>query len=182
MTLLCLCVNLCVFVSLSHCVCVCVCVFVSLSLTVCVCVCVCVCVQVSLLEYRKRQREARRSGGSKTDCGSPVSSLAPLGVADVFPVATETASEAPPPPPPPPQPTIPAAAVSSSSSSLPPPALKEPPVGEEGEGPEREAGEGTWYDPSPTSETACEPLAPENRFRPGQGDRDSNPDPPDSPH
>ena len=122
----------------------------------------CVCVQVSLLEYRKRQREARRSGGSKTDCGSPLSSLVPLSVADVFPVATEIPSEAPPPPPPPPQPTVSAPTVSSSSSSssttssLPPPPLKDPPTGEEGEGPpgEREAGEGTWYDTSRTSELA----------------------------
>uniref|UniRef100_A0A8C7X4Q1 Lysine (K)-specific methyltransferase 2E n=1 Tax=Oryzias sinensis TaxID=183150 RepID=A0A8C7X4Q1_9TELE len=43
--------------------------------------------KVSLLEYRKRQREARRSG-SKTECSSPVSTLPPLTV-DAFPVTTE---------------------------------------------------------------------------------------------
>ncbi|XP_026087066.1 inactive histone-lysine N-methyltransferase 2E-like isoform X5 [Carassius auratus] len=47
--------------------------------------------KVSLLEYRKRQREARRSG-SKGECGSPVSTAAPL---DVFPVAVEVAPEPP---------------------------------------------------------------------------------------
>uniref|UniRef100_A0A8D3CLP4 Lysine (K)-specific methyltransferase 2E n=1 Tax=Scophthalmus maximus TaxID=52904 RepID=A0A8D3CLP4_SCOMX len=44
--------------------------------------------KVSLLEYRKRQREARRSG-SKTECSSPVSTVPPLTV-DAFPVALET--------------------------------------------------------------------------------------------
>ncbi|TTN49606.1 Histone-lysine N-methyltransferase 2E [Bagarius yarrelli] len=43
--------------------------------------------KVSLLEYRKRQREARRSGGSKIECSSPVSSAPPV---DVFSVAMET--------------------------------------------------------------------------------------------
>uniref|UniRef100_A0A8C9ZGZ9 Lysine methyltransferase 2E (inactive) n=1 Tax=Sander lucioperca TaxID=283035 RepID=A0A8C9ZGZ9_SANLU len=52
--------------------------------------------KVSLLEYRKRQREARRSG-SKTECSSPVSTLPPLTV-DAFPVALETTSEPPLPP------------------------------------------------------------------------------------
>eukprot|EP00066_Takifugu_rubripes_P022334 XP_011611600.1 PREDICTED: histone-lysine N-methyltransferase 2E [Takifugu rubripes] len=51
--------------------------------------------KVSLLEYRKRQREARRSG-SKTECSSPVSTVPPLTV-DAFPVALESSSEAPPP-------------------------------------------------------------------------------------
>ncbi|XP_054609259.1 inactive histone-lysine N-methyltransferase 2E isoform X3 [Dunckerocampus dactyliophorus] len=57
--------------------------------------------KVSLLEYRKRQREARRSG-SKTECSSPVSTMPPM-IMDTFPVATETSSETalPPPPPPP---------------------------------------------------------------------------------
>uniref|UniRef100_A0A671VXH4 Lysine (K)-specific methyltransferase 2E n=1 Tax=Sparus aurata TaxID=8175 RepID=A0A671VXH4_SPAAU len=52
--------------------------------------------KVSLLEYRKRQREARRSG-SKTECSSPVSTVPPLTV-ESFPVALETTSEPPPPP------------------------------------------------------------------------------------
>ncbi|KTF91537.1 hypothetical protein cypCar_00022279 [Cyprinus carpio] len=47
--------------------------------------------KVSLLEYRKRQREARRSG-SKGECGSPVSTAPPV---DVFPVAVEVAPEPP---------------------------------------------------------------------------------------
>lgn len=54
--------------------------------------------QVSLLEYRKRQREARRSG-SKTECSSPVSTVPPLTV-DAFPVGMETSSEPPAPTPP----------------------------------------------------------------------------------
>uniref|UniRef100_A0A3B4V7J1 Lysine methyltransferase 2E (inactive) n=1 Tax=Seriola dumerili TaxID=41447 RepID=A0A3B4V7J1_SERDU len=52
--------------------------------------------KVSLLEYRKRQREARRSG-SKTECSSPVSTVPPLTV-DAFPVSLETSSEPPQPP------------------------------------------------------------------------------------
>ncbi|XP_059367340.1 inactive histone-lysine N-methyltransferase 2E-like isoform X5 [Carassius carassius] len=47
--------------------------------------------KVSLLEYRKRQREARRSG-SKGECGSPVSTAPPV---DVFHVAVEVAPEPP---------------------------------------------------------------------------------------
>ncbi|XP_056103462.1 inactive histone-lysine N-methyltransferase 2E isoform X3 [Rhinichthys klamathensis goyatoka] len=47
--------------------------------------------KVSLLEYRKRQREARRSG-SKGECGSPVSTAPPV---DVFPVAVEIPFEPP---------------------------------------------------------------------------------------
>ncbi|CAL9682850.1 unnamed protein product [Knipowitschia caucasica] len=54
--------------------------------------------KVSLLEYRKRQREARRSG-SKTECSSPISIVAPLTI-DAFSVAMEMTSEPPPPPPP----------------------------------------------------------------------------------
>ncbi|XP_035383768.1 inactive histone-lysine N-methyltransferase 2E isoform X2 [Electrophorus electricus] len=46
--------------------------------------------KVSLLEYRKRQREARRSGGSKVECSSPVSTAPPV---DMFPVTVETAPE-----------------------------------------------------------------------------------------
>ncbi|XP_051544801.1 inactive histone-lysine N-methyltransferase 2E-like isoform X3 [Myxocyprinus asiaticus] len=47
--------------------------------------------KVSLLEYRKRQREARRSG-SKGECSSPISTAPPV---DVFPVAVEMAPEPP---------------------------------------------------------------------------------------
>ncbi|KAF4114551.1 hypothetical protein G5714_004774 [Onychostoma macrolepis] len=47
--------------------------------------------KVSLLEYRKRQRDARRSG-SKGECGSPVSTAPPV---DVFPVAVEVVPEPP---------------------------------------------------------------------------------------
>lgn len=47
--------------------------------------------KVSLLEYRKRQREARRSG-SKGECSSPVSTAPPV---DVFPVAVEMAVDPP---------------------------------------------------------------------------------------
>ncbi|XP_075886113.1 inactive histone-lysine N-methyltransferase 2E [Nelusetta ayraudi] len=64
--------------------------------------------KVSLLEYRKRQREARRSG-SKTECSSPVSTVPPLTV-DAFPVAMETSSEAT-------ASTAPCSSSSSSSSS-----------------------------------------------------------------
>lgn len=87
--------------------------------------------QVSLLEYRKRQREARRSG-SKTECSSPVSTVPPLTV-DTFPVSLESSSEAP-------QPT----AVCSTA------VLKEPQLNEEmdaaGERGEKE--EGQWYIPA----------------------------------
>ncbi|XP_061663437.1 inactive histone-lysine N-methyltransferase 2E isoform X2 [Syngnathoides biaculeatus] len=100
--------------------------------------------KVSLLEYRKRQREARRSG-SKTDCGSPLSTVPPLSM-ELFPiVAMETSSEAslplPPPPPPPPPPS--SAALCSA---------KEASTAEESEGAgEREGGEGQW-----TSSTSVE--------------------------
>uniref|UniRef100_A0A672RFP3 Lysine methyltransferase 2E (inactive) n=1 Tax=Sinocyclocheilus grahami TaxID=75366 RepID=A0A672RFP3_SINGR len=47
--------------------------------------------KVSLLEYRKRQREARRSG-SKGECSSPVFTAPPV---DVFPVAVEVIPEPP---------------------------------------------------------------------------------------
>ncbi|XP_010774889.1 histone-lysine N-methyltransferase 2E [Notothenia coriiceps] len=100
--------------------------------------------KVSLLEYRKRQREARRSG-SKTECSSPVSTMLPLTV-EAFPVAQEIASE---PPPPPPAPTPPC--------NTPP--VKEPQTSEEaeeealapGEKGEQEGGEGQW-----TSSTSVE--------------------------
>ncbi|XP_058481621.1 inactive histone-lysine N-methyltransferase 2E isoform X3 [Solea solea] len=67
--------------------------------------------KVSLLEYRKRQREARRSG-SKNECSSPVSTVPPLTV-DAFPVALEAASE----PPPPPAPTMPCSSSSNNNNS-----------------------------------------------------------------
>lgn len=84
--------------------------------------------QVSLLEYRKRQREARRSG-SKTECSSPVSTVPPLAV-DAFPVSLESSSEAP--------------APTTLCSSA---ALKEPQTNEETDtAAERgEKEEGQWY-------------------------------------
>uniref|UniRef100_A0AAQ4NNE1 Lysine (K)-specific methyltransferase 2E n=1 Tax=Gasterosteus aculeatus aculeatus TaxID=481459 RepID=A0AAQ4NNE1_GASAC len=98
--------------------------------------------KVSLLEYRKRQREARRSG-SKAECGSPVSAAPPLTV-DAFAAALETTSEAPLPPAPPP--------LCNTATST---AAKEPPASEEGEVPaekgEKEGGEGQW-----TSSTSVE--------------------------
>ncbi|XP_054876416.1 inactive histone-lysine N-methyltransferase 2E isoform X1 [Poeciliopsis prolifica] len=85
--------------------------------------------KVSLLEYRKRQREARRSG-SKTECSSPVSTVLPLAV-EAFPVALEPASE--------PAPCSTAA-------------VKEPQASEEAEASgEKEGGEGQW-----TSSTSVE--------------------------
>uniref|UniRef100_UPI0037E95131 inactive histone-lysine N-methyltransferase 2E isoform X2 n=1 Tax=Semicossyphus pulcher TaxID=241346 RepID=UPI0037E95131 len=97
--------------------------------------------KVSLLEYRKRQREARRSG-SKTECSSPVSTVPPLTV-DAFPIALEPASEPPPPP-------APAAPCNTNT-----PTVKEPQTCEEmdtsGEKGEREGGEGQW-----TSSTSVE--------------------------
>ncbi|XP_078021312.1 inactive histone-lysine N-methyltransferase 2E isoform X4 [Epinephelus lanceolatus] len=98
--------------------------------------------KVSLLEYRKRQREARRSG-SKTECSSPVSTVPPLSV-DAFPVvALETASE----PSLPPAPTP----LCNTNSVV----VKEPQTSEEAEAPgekgEKEGGEGQW-----TSSTSVE--------------------------
>ncbi|KAM6962400.1 inactive histone-lysine N-methyltransferase 2E isoform 2-T2 [Tautogolabrus adspersus] len=96
--------------------------------------------KVSLLEYRKRQREARRSG-SKTECSSPVSTVPPLTV-EAFPIAIETPSE----PPPPPAPTAPCNTTTAT--------VKEVPTSEEaetsGEKGERD-GEGQW-----TSSTSVE--------------------------
>lgn len=86
--------------------------------------------KVSLLEYRKRQREARRSG-SKTDCSSPVATVPPM---EIFPVTMET----------PPEPLAPVA------TSAPPQSSEEadnPPQGE------REGGEGQW-----TSSTSVEQV------------------------
>ncbi|KAM3858746.1 inactive histone-lysine N-methyltransferase 2E [Diretmus argenteus] len=97
--------------------------------------------KVSLLEYRKRQREARRSG-SKTECSSPISTVPPLTV-DAFPVAVETTSEPPLPPAP--------AAPSNTNTTI----LKDPQINEEAENPgergEKEGGEGQW-----TSSTSVE--------------------------
>jgi len=94
--------------------------------------------QVSLLEYRKRQREARRSG-SKTECGSPVSAAPPL-TAEPFPVASETTSESPLPPAPTPL---------CNATTPTPTAAKEPQTSEEaevsGEKEEKEGGEAQWY-------------------------------------
>ncbi|XP_066524182.1 inactive histone-lysine N-methyltransferase 2E isoform X2 [Hoplias malabaricus] len=86
--------------------------------------------KVSLLEYRKRQREARRSGGSKVECGSPISTIPPV---DMFPVAVETAPE------------------SAAPALLAP---KTPQPNEDSDAPtqgEREGGEGQW-----TSSTSVE--------------------------
>ncbi|XP_028972736.1 inactive histone-lysine N-methyltransferase 2E isoform X3 [Esox lucius] len=49
--------------------------------------------KVSLLEYRKRQREARRSG-SKMECGSPVSTTPTL--VEIFPLPMDATPEPPP--------------------------------------------------------------------------------------
>lgn len=96
--------------------------------------------KVSLLEYRKRQREARRSG-SKTECSSPISTIPPMTV-DAFPIAMETTSEPPPP----------SALVNTNTITV-----KEPQTNEdtetqgEKETGEKEGGEGQW-----TSSTSVE--------------------------
>ncbi|XP_068573412.1 inactive histone-lysine N-methyltransferase 2E isoform X2 [Cebidichthys violaceus] len=101
--------------------------------------------KVSLLEYRKRQREARRSG-SKTECSSPVSTV-PLLTVDAFPVALEATSESPLPPAP-----TPVCNTTTTSTTT---AVKEPQTSEEAEGSgekgEKEGGEGQW-----TSSTSVE--------------------------
>ncbi|XP_077355031.1 inactive histone-lysine N-methyltransferase 2E isoform X2 [Festucalex cinctus] len=105
--------------------------------------------KVSLLEYRKRQREARRSG-SKMDCGSPVCALS----VDAFPLlAVESGSDSsfPPPPPPPPPPHSSSASVGRSKEA--PGADESDYVGE------REGGEGQW-----TSSTSVE-QARERSYR-----------------
>ncbi|XP_045555920.1 inactive histone-lysine N-methyltransferase 2E isoform X10 [Salmo salar] len=94
--------------------------------------------KVSLLEYRKRQREARRSG-SKMECGSPVSTTPTL--VEMIPLPLETTQEPPPLAPAPAQaPVAPAAVAPTSpeSNTLQPSEDTEPPV--EGE---REGGRGT---------------------------------------
>ncbi|XP_068442090.1 inactive histone-lysine N-methyltransferase 2E isoform X3 [Clinocottus analis] len=114
--------------------------------------------KVSLLEYRKRQREARRSG-SKTECSSPVSTVPPL-TADAFPVALETAGESPLPAAPTPlcntnNTPIPSTNASPTTTNTTATAVKEPQTSEEAEGPgekeEKEGGEGQW-----TSSTSVE--------------------------
>ncbi|KAM6895461.1 inactive histone-lysine N-methyltransferase 2E isoform 3-T4 [Xenentodon cancila] len=89
--------------------------------------------KVSLLEYRKRQREARRSG-SKTECSSPVSTVPPLTV-EAFPVAIEPTCE-------PPLPPAPPASCNTATT------VKEPQTSEEteiaGEKREKEGGDGQW--------------------------------------
>lgn len=94
--------------------------------------------KVSLLEYRKRQREARRSG-SNPECSSPVSTAPPLArlgstALEDSPVAMETAPE-------------PHAHTSRAASEAPHPSevTETPPQGE------REGGEGQW-----TSSTSVE--------------------------
>lgn len=91
--------------------------------------------QVSLLEYRKRQREARRSG-SKTECSSPVSTVPPLSV-DAFAVAIENTNE-------PPLPSAPTALSSNTTAAAATTTtVKDAQANEEAEGGEKE-GEGQW--------------------------------------
>uniref|UniRef100_A0A8C8CEQ6 PHD-type domain-containing protein n=1 Tax=Oncorhynchus tshawytscha TaxID=74940 RepID=A0A8C8CEQ6_ONCTS len=94
--------------------------------------------KVSLLEYRKRQREARRSG-SKMECGSPVSTTPTL--VEMFPLPMETTQE------PPAQAPVAPAAVDPPEPNTPQPSEDtEHPVEGESEG-----GEGQW-----TSSTSVE--------------------------
>ncbi|XP_029350820.1 inactive histone-lysine N-methyltransferase 2E isoform X3 [Echeneis naucrates] len=98
--------------------------------------------KVSLLEYRKRQREARRSG-SKTECSSPVSTVPPL-IVDAFPVALETTSE-------PPVPPAPTALCNTTATTI---TVKDPQINEEAETAAEKGekeGEGQW-----TSSTSVE--------------------------
>uniref|UniRef100_W5NEJ9 Lysine methyltransferase 2E (inactive) n=1 Tax=Lepisosteus oculatus TaxID=7918 RepID=W5NEJ9_LEPOC len=92
--------------------------------------------KVSLLEYRKRQREARRSG-SKPESGSPLSTAPPLvglyssaGV-ELCPVSTETA----------PEPSAPPAATSTVPALEPAHPNDSPETPPQGD---REGGEGPW--------------------------------------
>ncbi|KAM4615263.1 LOW QUALITY PROTEIN: inactive histone-lysine N-methyltransferase 2E [Polymixia lowei] len=102
--------------------------------------------KVSLLEYRKRQREARRSG-SKTECGSPISTVPPLTV-DVFPVAVETTSEPPQPPAPAAPPPTNTTTTTTTANTTTATSLKDPQTNEEAETSaekgEKEGGEGQW--------------------------------------
>ncbi|XP_055009517.1 inactive histone-lysine N-methyltransferase 2E isoform X1 [Boleophthalmus pectinirostris] len=98
--------------------------------------------KVSLLEYRKRQREARRSG-SKTECSSPVSTVPPLTI-DAFPVAMEMTCEPPPPPPP-------AAPCTNTVTVKEPPTPEDTETHSDKERGEKEEGEGQW-----TSSTSVE--------------------------
>lgn len=79
---------------------------------------------MSLLEYRKRQREARRSGGSKIECSSPLSTV-PL--VDIFPVAVETTPDT----------AVPVVTLGSRT----PQSSEDPDVPQQGE---REGGDGQW--------------------------------------
>ncbi|KAL4659434.1 histone-lysine N-methyltransferase 2E-like isoform X1 [Arapaima gigas] len=85
--------------------------------------------KVSLLEYRKRQREARRSG-SKAECSSPVSTVPPLAglcgtAVDICVADADTGSE------------------SQAHSAV--PSLECPQSGDSADAPgEREGGEGRW--------------------------------------
>ncbi|XP_028252319.1 inactive histone-lysine N-methyltransferase 2E isoform X2 [Parambassis ranga] len=101
--------------------------------------------KVSLLEYRKRQREARRSG-SKTECSSPVSTVPPLSV-DAFSVAIETTNE----PSLPPAPTALSNTTTAATTTTTTTTLKEAQANEEAEAGEKEGGEGQW-----TSSTSVE--------------------------
>lgn len=85
--------------------------------------------QVSLLEYRKRQREARRSGGSKIECSSPLSAVPPV---DVFPVAVETVPDS----------SVPVVTLGSRT----PQSSEEPDIPQQAE---KEGGDGQWYVPQP---------------------------------
>ncbi|XP_042156325.1 inactive histone-lysine N-methyltransferase 2E isoform X4 [Oncorhynchus tshawytscha] len=102
--------------------------------------------KVSLLEYRKRQREAQRSG-SKMECGSPVSTTPTL--VEMFPLPMETTQE------PPPLALAPAQAPVAPAAVAPtPPESNTPQPSEDTEPPvegEREGGEGQW-----TSSTSVE--------------------------
>ncbi|XP_060759790.1 LOW QUALITY PROTEIN: inactive histone-lysine N-methyltransferase 2E [Neoarius graeffei] len=80
--------------------------------------------KVSLLEYRKRQREARRSGGSKIECSSPLSTVPPV---DVFPITVETAPDA----------VVPVVTLGSRT----PQSSEDPDTPQQGE---REGGDGQW--------------------------------------
>ncbi|KAK2882976.1 inactive histone-lysine N-methyltransferase 2E isoform X3 [Channa argus] len=97
--------------------------------------------KVSLLEYRKRQREARRSG-SKNECSSPVSTVPPITV-DAFPIALEATIE-------PPLPLAPTALCNNVPTPT-PTTVKDPQINEEADTAEKEGGEGQW-----TSSTSVE--------------------------